>query len=226
MRENRQPRIVNRKSSLPRLVLLADGFTQSARVECAEASVEAGVAWVHLRDHAAPADVFGRAAHALVSRLRAIKPDVRISINTCLPAAQRLGTGLHVGVRGPEVGVARRTLGAEAFVGFSAHSLDEGRHALAAGADYLFFSPIFSTTSKPDQCGLGVAALEAFCDALAPAPVFALGGIVPSRVAACLKAGAHGVAVLSGILSAGNPTQAVQAYQEAIIRSLTARSSV
>ena len=217
MGKNRQSKIVNRKSPPPRLVLIAEGFTQSAKAERIEAAVEAGVAWVHLRDHAAPADVFEQAAEALARRLRAIRPDVRVSVNGRLAVARRLGLGLHTGRRGPDVRAARQALGADALIGFSAHGLDEGRQALAAGADYLFYSPIFLTMSKPGQCGVGVGALAACCSALAPAPVFALGGITPARVGACLEAGAHGVAVLSGILAADDPAQAAQAYREALV---------
>ena len=216
MRKNRKSTFVNRKSPLPRLVFIADGFTQTALAVRAEIAVRAGVRWVHLRDHAASEDDFKVMACTLASRLRRAQPDVRVSVNARLTVAERLRIGLHTGAAGPGVGAARRALGEKALVGFSAHSVEEGQRALAAGADYLLFSPIFPTTSKPGQPGVRVRALEAFCEAVAPAPVFALGGITPARVAACLDAGAYGVAVLSGILAAEDPAAATRAYLDAL----------
>ena len=204
----------------PRLILIADGFTEPAAAARAEAAAGAGVPWVHLRDHAAPTDVFAEAARTLTARLRSVQPDVRISINARLPVAKRLGVGLHTGAAGPGIEVARQALGAGVPIGFSAHSVEEGRCARAAGADYLFFSPIFPTTSKPGQPDLGVRALEAFCEAVMPVPVFALGGVTPARVVVCLEAGAYGVAVRSGILAAENPAEAARAYGDALARSI------
>lgn len=227
MRENRQSTFNHQQSKIvPRLALIADGFTLPARAERVEAAVEAGVPWVHLRDHAAPAGVFERAAEALVPRLRTIAPDVRLSVNMRLLVARRLGVGLHVGIRGVEIGAARKALGAAVQVGFSAHDLAEGRQALAAGADYLFFSPIFPTPSKPGRPGAGLDALATFCAALPATPVFALGGLTPVRVPDVLAAGAHGVAVLSGILSAEDPAAAVRAYREAIARSIQTSETI
>jgi thiamine monophosphate synthase len=43
-------------------------------------------------------------------------------------------------------------------------------------------------------------------------PVLAIGGVTPSRVADCLGAGAHGVAVASGVLTAADAAAALDAY--------------
>jgi len=64
------------------------------------------------------------------------------------------------------------------------------------GADYIFFGPIFETPSKerfgPPQ---GAARLEQICRAVS-IPVLAIGGIALENVAACLSAGAAGVAAI------------------------------
>ena len=86
----------------------------------------------------------------------------------------------------------------------------------AEGVDYLFYSPIFETNSKPDTQGVGLGHLSIFCDALADVPVYALGGITPENCSACLDAGAQGVAVLSGILQAHSVAKAVAAYKKAL----------
>ena len=98
----------------------------------------------------------------------------------------------------------------------SCHSHDElvrARHH----ASYVTFSPIWSPSSKPDEReALGARALEGAARAVAGVPVYALGGVTPERVAACLEQGASGVAVLGGICKAPDPYEATRAYVEAL----------
>lgn len=206
---------------LPRLVLIADRFTDPARAERVVALVEAGVRWVHLRDHEAEATVFYRAAASLVEDLRREAPAVRIAVNTRVAVAEALGLDLHVGMRGPAVAEARRRIGADRLLGYSAHGLEDAVKACRAGVDYCFLSPIFSTTSKPGHAGRGVSWLADVCAALPELPVIALGGLTPERVPPCLQAGAYGVAVLSGLMDASDPRAAAYAYLASIHVYLT-----
>lgn len=203
-------------AELPRLVLIADGFTEESVAVRAAQAVGGGVRWVHLRDHGADAAVFRAGARRLAMRLRGAAPDALLSVNTRLSVAQDVGTGLHLGVRGPAVAAARRALGPEGLLGFSAHSVGKAQAAAEAGADYLFFSPVFATTSKPGHPGAGLEVLRNLC-ASVPVPVFALGGVTPARARSCLDAGARGVAVLSGILHAGDPKAAAQTYVDVFL---------
>lgn len=184
------------------------------------AAVEAGVSWVHLRDHEASEAAFASAARSLVEKITALSESVCISVNTRLEVAQKLDAGLHLGRRGPSVEAARGRLGSKALIGFSAHDEQEGQAAVEAGVQYLFFSPVFPTASKPGHPGRGLETLRAFCKTFSGIPVLALGGITPERVSACRKAGAHGVAVLSGILHADDPAAATRAYLDALSASV------
>ena len=199
---------------LPRLCLIADGFTDPGVAERVAAAVEGGVEWVQFRDRAADEAAFALAAERLAVRLHTVRPDVVLSVNTRVEVAERIGAGLHVGVRGPSVEAARRRMG-EGLVGYSAHAAEETRQPVEDSADYVFFSPVFPTASKPGQPGVGLDALEAACSA-ADAPVLALGGVSPERVEDCLRRGAHGVAVLSGLLHAADPAEAAQVYLAAL----------
>lgn len=200
----------------PRLVLIADRFTDPARAERTVAAVRAGVRWVHLRDHQATRERFAEAARRLVRRLRAARPNVDVSVNTQLDVAASLGIHVHLGTRGPSVEAARQRLGRDRLVGYSAHALDEAQEERLAAADYFFFSPVYPTSSKPGHPGVGLAALAAFCEAARPRPVFALGGVTPARVADCRAAGAYGVAVLSGILTAESVEEATRVYLKSV----------
>jgi thiamine-phosphate pyrophosphorylase len=211
------------RASLPRLFLIADGFVSGRAGLAADAVcervgrlVEAGVRGVHLRDHAAAPAAFAEAAGALAARLRARHPDVVLAVNNHPEVAQALGAILHVGHRGPTVEEARRLAGERVLVGFSAHSPRDARRAAEAGADLVFVSPLFRTVSHPDVPPGELVLLQRTCAALADLPsrpcVYALGGITPEHVGACLRAGAHGVAALSGLLEAADPAAAARAY--------------
>jgi thiamine-phosphate pyrophosphorylase len=204
----------------PRLALLADGFTDPDRADRAEAAVRAGVRWVHLRDHEAGPEAFETAARDLTDRLRTEAEDVTITVNTRLGVAEALDTGLHLGWRGPSVEEARRHLGPDALIGYSAHDEIGLEGDRAPDVDYYFFSPVYETSSKPDQPPAGLSALRSFCRTAAPIPTFALGGITPERVPACREAGAAGVAVLSGIMEADVPVAATRAYLRALSETI------
>jgi len=200
----------------PRLALIADGFTDDTRAARAVEAVEAGVRWVHLRDHDVSPDAFMEAARSVVPRLRAAAVDVTVTINSNVDVADELGLGVHVGWRGPTVPAARDLLGTGALIGYSAHEHVEAEGDRTQGVDYYFFSPVFPTSSKPDQPPTGIGPLRAFCQTASPVPVLALGGITPERVSVCREAGARGVAVLSGIMDVETPRAAARAYLRAL----------
>ncbi len=200
----------------PRLALIADGFTDDARADRAATAVEAGVRWVHLRDHQAGPDEFEAAARELTARLRDLARDVTVTVNTRLGVAEALDASLHLGWRGPSATEARETLGEDILLGYSAHEEIGVEGDRAPDVDYYFFSPVYATSSKPDQPPAGISALRSFCRTAAPTPTLALGGITPERVRACREAGAEGVAVLSGIMEAEVPVAATRAYLRAL----------
>lgn len=191
--------------------------------EQATAAVRAGLPWIHLRDHEAEPGDFEDAARTLVAQLRSLNEGVLISINTRLEVARRLKAHLHVGGRGPAPQTARRVLESGTVIGYSAHTDDT---SAPSGADYLFYSPVFPTRSKPESAGVGVEALQRASQRFAGVPVFALGGITPERVAACLDAGAFGVAVLSGIFGTAHTARATQTYLEALDRAVSNCSTI
>ncbi len=82
------------------------------------------------------------------------------------------------------------------LVGASCHSLDAALEAERGGADYIFLGPVFATPSKaaygPPQ---GLSKLEDVCRRVR-IPVLAIGGITLENAAACLEAGAAGLAAI------------------------------
>jgi thiamine-phosphate pyrophosphorylase len=125
----------------------------------------------------------------------------RLLINDRLDVAWAAhAAGVHLGENSIPAGeVTRwrdRSGRADFLVGVSCHSLEAAAQAAADGADYIFFGPVFATPSKqafgPPQ---GLQKLEQVCRAIS-IPVLAIGGITPENAAACLQAGAAGIAAI------------------------------
>ena len=107
-------------------------------------------------------------------------------------------------------GTAAPGEGRPGVVGRSCHDLDELRRAAAEGVDYVTFSPVWVTASKPGYGpAVGLGGLERACATVPDLPVYALGGVTPSRVAACREAGAAGVAVMGAVMRAPDPAAVV-----------------
>ncbi len=88
---------------------------------------------------------------------------------------------------------AERARASGLLLGRSATTLAE---AVAADADYLGVGPIWPTPSKADAAApLGLAELARICQAVT-VPVIAIGGVDATTAAACIEAGAAGVAVI------------------------------
>jgi thiamine-phosphate diphosphorylase len=83
------------------------------------------------------------------------------------------------------------------LIGVSCHSVEEVRKAEAQGADYALFGPVFPPLSKP--AGIEPKGLEGLARAATAVriPVLALGGVTLGNSAACVAAGAAGVAGIS-----------------------------
>ena len=94
------------------------------------------------------------------------------------------------------------------------HTLAAVRRAEAAGATAAIFSPVFASRWKQTHGG-GLPALQAAA-AATKLPVYALGGVTPERCAACIQAGAAGVAALSPIADAADRGVAVGQYMAAL----------
>ncbi|HEX2151739.1 MAG TPA: thiamine phosphate synthase [Stellaceae bacterium] len=191
--------------SPPLLVISDRGQATRPLVEIAEAAFRAGCRWFSLREK----DLSPNERRELLRRLVALgrRYGATVTVHDDIEAAVATGAdGVHL-PGGGDPAAARRLL-LSGLIGVSAHSPQEAAAQLSAGADYATLSPIFLTQSKP---GYGPAVgLDALAEAarLAPGPVIALGGIDGGNIAACLAAGARGIAVMGEIMRAADPEAA------------------
>lgn len=172
-----------------------------------EAALDGGIRAVQLREK----DLPGRDLCRLAERMRALtlRFGARLLVNDRADVALAVGAdGVHLGVRSIPPSGARRLLGPGAIVGCSTHALGELREAVSGGADYVTFGPVYATPSK-GRYGppVGVEALSLACRE-SPIPVFALGGVGPDQVEETARAGAFGIAMISGVVAAADPRSA------------------
>jgi len=118
---------------------------------------------------------------------------------------------------------AVREIAPHLLIGVSRHDLRGLQESHAA--DYALIGPVFATSSKPGGMTLGLSGLGALV-AHSPVPLLALGGVHGSRVEACLRAGAHGVAVLSAVWSSRDPLLAGRKLGVMMRRALDAPPSI
>ena len=153
----------------------------------------------------------------LVAMARAVqtvcaKQRVPLIVNDRADIALAVGAaGAHFGQDDMPVALGRRILPAEAILGASARTEEKILAAISEGADYIGFGPIYGTTSKPDaETAKGLERLRRMCD-IAECPVIAIGGIEIQTAREVIRAGAHGIAVISAVCAHPEPHRATQA---------------
>ena len=134
-------------------------------------------------------------------QLRPGTPATRLLINSRSDIALASGAaGVHL--RSNDISpkdvrdlVARSGVHPSAFlIGSSCHSPEEVRSAESAGADFAVFAPVFEKKNAPHIHPSGLQELADACRA--SIPVLALGGVTLDNAAACIEAGAAGIAAI------------------------------
>jgi thiamine-phosphate pyrophosphorylase len=227
----RQGRGSSGAGTVGRLIVVTDrrlaGEAGYDLVDVVAAAVEAGARTVLLREKDLPRDERAVLARAIAELL---DPEGGV-----LLVASDAGLGREVGAAGVHLAAAdpaERTFfepkrlpsnhagsknvhpegGRRLLVGRSCHSVAELRAAQEEGVDYATLSPIWATPSKPGYGPpLGPEGLARAVAAVPDLPVYALSGVGPRRIAACLAAGARGVAVMGEVMRAPDPGSTVEA---------------
>jgi thiamine-phosphate pyrophosphorylase len=193
------------------LYLITDRHQTNGRAltEVVRAALQGGVRAVQLREK----DLPDHELLALAQSLRRLTSEfgARLLINRRADICLAVGAdGVHLGADGMTIAEARRELQEHRLIGYSAHSLEQACAAEAAGASFITFGPVFATPSKAAFGEpAGVEHLAETCNRLT-IPVFALGGIKRDSIAAVMSAGAHGISLISAVITAADPAKEAQ----------------
>lgn len=190
-------------------------------VDLAAVYVDNGVRLLQLRAKDLPGRDVLRWTDAIAARLRAY-PGALLITNDRVDVALAAGVpNVHVGQDDLSPDDVRALVGPEGLVGLSTHTPDQIAGACAAPIDYLAVGPVFGTRTKVtgyEAVGLDLVrhAAHVAATTVRPLPVVAIGGITAERSAAVIEAGASAVAVIGGLLDAGDPAGAVRRYLSAL----------
>jgi len=128
--------------------------------------------------------------------------------------------GVHLGqsdILKYGLGFVRRMLGRDKIIGVSTHSLVEALEFSKKDVDYIAYGPVYPTKTK--NYYIGTRGIKEVLNSISK-PVFFIGGITFSNMDELLALGARNIALIRGILQAGDITEAVMAFKEKMRLSL------
>ena len=204
------------KPGSPRLYLVLDRTATGGRAldDILLAALQGGAEMVQLREKTWPSGTVLPVAQRLLGLCRAA--GVPFIINDRVDLAVAVDAdGVHLGQDDLPPAAARAMLRPGKILGISTHSEAQAAAAQAAGADYVAVGSMFPTVSKPEFQLVGPA-LARKVRALVRVPLIGIGGITPDNVGEVIAAGCDGVAVISAVCAALDPTAAAARFVSAI----------
>ena len=172
-------------------------------------AVKGGVTLVQLREK----DIDTREFVELARRLKALlaPSGVPLLINDRVDVALAADAdGVHIGQSDMAYEDARRLLGPDKIIGLSVESVQDALAADATDVDYIAASPVYLTSTKTDTAAaLGLEGVSEI-SGLSRLPLVGIGGMNLRTAADVIRAGADGIAVVSGIMSAPDPRKAAE----------------
>lgn len=192
------------------LYLITDRHQTGGRLltDVVRQALDGGARAVQLREK----DLSAAELYSLAVDMRRLTADydARLIINDRTDLAEAVDAdGVQIGVNSLPVAVVRRMLKRGKIIIYSAHAVEEAETAQTEGADIVTFGPVYHTPSKAglgDPCG--VMKLSEVVRAL-KIPVIALGGINLVNITDLLSAGCSGIAVISAVMAATEPSAVV-----------------
>ena len=130
-------------------------------------------------------------------------------------AAMAAPAGIHLGQTDLPPAEARGIVGDAVLCGVSTHTKEQIDAAVGADVDYLAVGPVYRTGTKETGYEPRGLDLERYA-AASGKPVVAIGGITLERAPGVLAAGATAIAVISDLLTTGDPEGRAREYLGAL----------
>jgi len=180
-----------------------------------EEALEGGLKAVQLREK----DLGTRDLLGMAYRMRKLTALYRakLFINDRVDIALAVeADGIHLGQQSMPAHAVRE-IAQDKLIGVSTHTLKEAQEAEKEGADFITLGPLYETPSKLKYgAPIGVDTLKRVKSEIS-IPVFGIGGIKLDKVREVMDAGAHGVALISAILTADNTRETTEAFLRSLI---------
>jgi thiamine-phosphate pyrophosphorylase len=179
------------------------GYVAEDAMEGVAAKLLAGGADIlQLRAKGIPLEKVAAAARQIIPHCKAA--GVPFILNDYPELAIEIGAdGVHIGQDDGSIYDVRSSIGAKMIIGRSTHSLAQAKQALADGADYIGFGPLFPTPTKAGRPAIGLEGIaEMEREVGSKIPAFCIGGIKPENLGEVLSAGALRCVVVSHLLLA------------------------
>ncbi len=176
------------------------GYVRPEDVEqVTKALLQGGIRILQLRAKGVALDVVEELARRMQPLCRAA--GAIFVLNDYPEMAARIGAdAVHVGQDGGPLADVRAIVGPDMLIGRSTHSPEQALAAVAEGADYIGFGPLFPTGTKPGRPAIGLQDIATVQGQLGDFPIFCIGGINSSTLPAVLSAGTRRVVIVSWLL--------------------------
>ncbi len=180
-----------------------------------EGALKAGIKAVQLREKDLPTRELLHMAYGM--RDLTTRYGAKLFINDRLDIAMCVNAdGIHLGQSSIPAYAVRKVVGDKMMLGVSTHNLQEALEAEKEGADFITFGPIYHTPSKVKYGDpLGLEPLIEVKEKIS-IPILGIGGIKIDNAKDVIDAGAHGIAVISGILGASDIKNITEIYLKTI----------
>jgi thiamine-phosphate pyrophosphorylase len=199
--------------------------------ELARLCAQGGATLVQLRDKVSETRALVEEARAISKALRPFA--VPLVVNDRVDVALAGGAdGVHLGQDDMAVEDARRLLGPGAIIGLSVKNAGEAEAAPIALIDYVGSGGVYATLSKQQKnAPIGPEGLARIIGVLRSRaqkekkelPICGIAGIDADNAAAVIGAGADGVAVISALSLASDPTAAARSLRRVVDTMLAKR---
>lgn len=190
------------------------GYTAPGQVaEKTSALLVGGVRILQLRAKGLPLPQVAELARVMQPLCRAA--GAVFVLNDYPELAASLGAdAVHVGQDAGPLAQVRAVVGPQMLIGRSTHSPQQALDALAEGADYIGFGPLFPTGTKPGRPAIGLQHIAQVQAQLGELPMFCIGGINAATLPDVLAAGAQRVVIVSWLLQQKNIAAAARAVND------------